>query len=301
MVGAGGTGGAFGTYLHEAGRQVTFLVRSERAERLRRDGLRFVSPEADRTHPVDVLVHGEKEENTAPFDLVLLAVKAPGLDSALDDIAPYVGAESVIVPILNGMAHLELVEQRYPGRTVGGLVRIVATLDGDTVRQLTPLCALTIGSLTEEPLPNAVAEVLDVPGVEFSVRDDIRSALWEKWMFIAAAGVITCLFRGPIGAIIEAGGLPQIHAAIEELEAVAERTGYPVSARAQETSRSMLTAPGSAFTSSLYRDLVAGHRTEAEHLLGDLARRAREIGAPTPLLDLALVQIRTVAGSRARG
>ncbi|MGO1182978.1 MAG: ketopantoate reductase family protein [Micrococcaceae bacterium] len=295
MVGAGGTGGAFGTYLHEAGRQVTFLVRSERAERLRRDGLRFVSPEADRTHPVDVLVHGEKGEKTAPFDLVLLAVKAPGLDSALDDIAPYVGPGTLILPILNGMAHLELVEQRYPGRTVGALVRIVATLEGDTVRQLTPLCALTLGSLTADPLPSEVAEALDVPGVDCVVREDIRSALWEKWMFIAAAGVITCLFRGPIGAIIDAGGLPHIHAAIQELEAVAERAGYPVSEAAQQASRAMLTEPGSEFTSSLYRDLVAGHRTEAEHLLGDLARRARELVVDTPLLELAMVQIRTVS------
>ncbi|WFP16149.1 ketopantoate reductase family protein [Citricoccus muralis] len=292
MVGAGGTGGAFGTYLHEAGREVTFLVRSERAERLRRDGLRFVSSGLDRTHPVNLLVRGEE---TAPFDLVVLAVKATALDSALDDIAPYVGPDTLILPILNGMAHLDLVEQRYPGRTLGGFVRIVATLDGDTVHQLTPLCGLTVGSLTEEPLPAAVVEALDVPGIDFAVRDDIRSALWEKWMFIAAAGVTTCLFRGPIGDIIDAGGLPHIHATVQELEAVAAHAGYPVSEAAQQASRAMLTEPGSEFTSSLYRDLVAGYRTEAEHLLGDLARRARELGSDTPLLDLALVQIRTVS------
>lgn len=292
IVGAGGTGGAFGTRLQEAGRDVTYLVRERRADALRRDGLRFVSPDGDRTHPVQTIVAGEPAD---PFDLVLITVKAAGLESAIADVQPYVGPDAPVLPVLNGMAHMERLEREFPGRVLGGLAKIVATLDGDTVRQLTGLSTLTVGALDNAEVPAPIVEALDVPGIELSVSDDVIGALWEKWAFIAAAGVVTCLFRGPVGRIIDAGGLPKIHEAIAELEAVAAAAGHPVSDAAHAQSLAMLTEPGSAFTSSLYRDLVAGLPTEAEHILGDLARRARDLGVETTLLDLTLIQIRTGA------
>ena len=104
IVGAGATGGAFGTLLQEAGRDVTYLLRPTRAARLRRDGLRFISPEGDRTNQVQTLVAGEP---AAPFDLVIVAVKAYALDAALEDLRPYVGPKTLIMPILNGMAQID--------------------------------------------------------------------------------------------------------------------------------------------------------------------------------------------------
>jgi 2-dehydropantoate 2-reductase len=289
IVGAGGTGGAFGTRLQEAGRNVTYLVRARRADALRRDGLRFAAPDGDRTHPVQSIVAGEQAD---PFDLVLITVKAAGLESAIADVKPYVGPDARVLPILNGMAHIQRLEREFPGQVLGGLAKIVATLDGDAVRQMTGLSTLTIGALGDA-VPALIVEALDVPGIELSVSDDVIGALWEKWVFITAAGVVTCLFRGPVGRIIDAGGLPKIHEAIAELEAVASVAGHPVSHAAHAQSLAMLTQPRSAFTSSLYRDLVAGLPTEAEHILGDLARRARDLDVATPLLDLTLIQIRT--------
>lgn len=131
-----------------------------------------------------------------------------------------------------------------------------------------------------------------MPGVDFSVVDDIMGALWDKWAFIAAAGIVNCLFRAPVGRIMEAGGQSKILDAISETEAVAAAAGHPVSDAAHAQAVGILTEPGSAFTSSLYRDLSAGLPSEAEHILGDLARRARELNVPTPLLDLTLIQIR---------
>lgn len=290
IVGAGGTGGAFGTRLQEAGRDVTYLVRARRAESLRRDGLRFVSPDGDRTHPVQTLL---AREHSASFDLVLITVKAAGLESAVADVTSYVGPDAWVLPILNGMAHMERLEQEFPGRVLGGLAKIVGTLDGDTVRQMTALSTLTVRALGGASVPASILDALDVPGIELSVSHDVIGALWEKWAFIAAAGVVTCLFRGPVGKIIDAGGLSKITEAIRELEAVAAAAGHPVSDAAHAQSLALLTELGSGFTSSLYRDVVAGLPTEAEHILGDLARRAHELGVATPLLDLTLIQIRT--------
>ncbi|WP_209325235.1 ketopantoate reductase family protein [Brevibacterium renqingii] len=298
IAGAGATGGAFGTYLIEAGRNVTFLLRETRAERIRAEGLRFVSPEADRTNSVSVITAAELERSRQTFDLVIIAVKANGLDAVLDDVRPAVGADTRIVPFLNGMAQIDRLQADYPGQTLGGLVKIVGTVKDGAVHQLTDLAVMTIGDLSGDEVPESVSTALDVPGFRLQVIDDIVGGLWEKWIFIAAAGVVTCLFRAPVGAIVDADGRAHVLRIIEELESVAAAASHPVSARSHEMTVSMLTAEGSEFTSSLYRDVTAGLPSEAEHILGDLARKAAELGVDTPLLDLTLVQLRAGEAQR---
>jgi 2-dehydropantoate 2-reductase len=225
-------------------------------------------------------------------------VKASALESAIDDARRFVRPDSRILPILNGMAQIDLLEAAFPGQVIGGAAKIVATLDGAVVRQMTDLTTLTIGVPEGGHPPVALVDALDVPGIRLEVSDDILGALWEKWMFIAAASIVTCLFRNAVGPIIEAGGLPSILRAIDETESVARAAGHPVSARAHDQALALLTEPGSGFTTSLYRDLIAGLPTEAEHILGDLARRARELDIATPLLDLVLVQVRAAEATR---
>src|SRR5690625_6619037 len=243
IVGAGATGGAFGTLLQEADRDVTYLVRENRAAVLRRDGLRFVSPDGDRTHTVATITTADSAE---PFDLVILAVKATALDQAIVDLAHFVGPNTRILPILNGMTYVDRVAEAFTGQAVGAMVHNVANLDGDTIRQLTPLAKLTIGALPQATMPEEIAAELRVPGIDLTVSDDIMGALWEKWAFIAAAGVITCLFRGPVGRILAAGGHDKIMDALTELETVAEAAGHPVSPQSHEQSVGLLTEPASS-------------------------------------------------------
>lgn len=292
IAGAGATGGAFGTRLVEAGRDVTFLVRGERAEALRASGLRFIGPDEDRTNPVVVVTAEELAATSELADLILLAVKAGGLEAIIDDLRPAVGPNTLIIPFLNGMAHIDRLREEFPDQVLGGLVKIVGTMRGYDVVQMTDLATMTIGRLGGGEVPAAIVEALDVPGFRLQVIDSVDDALWEKWVFIAAAGVVTCLFRAPVGAIMAAGGEPHVVAIIDELEAVAMRAGHPVSARARAATLSMLTAEGSSFTSSLYRDVTAGLPNETEHILGHLAATAAGLGVATPLLDLTLVQLR---------
>lgn len=173
-------------------------------------------------------------------------------------------------------------------------MKIVATLDEDaTVTQMTPLCALTVGGLRAEAVPESVIGAFAADGISFEVVSDGTSLLWEKWAFIAAAGVTTCLFRGTVGDILAAGGEPQIRAAIDECEQIAAAAGHPVSGAGHDLSVALLTERGSEFTSSLYRDLQHGDAVEAEHIIGDLAARGKTLGVRTPLLGAALVQLRT--------
>ena len=136
VIGAGATSGYFGARLALAGRDVEFLVRSHRAEQLRERGLRITCPDAGsemegaRPH---LLLAGEL---TKPADIVLLSVKATALDQAVADFIPAVGPQTLIIPFLNGMAHLDTLTERFGGATVlGGVAVISATAndDGDIV------------------------------------------------------------------------------------------------------------------------------------------------------------------------
>ena len=123
VLGAGGTGGYFGARLAAAGIDTTFLVRAARAARLRENGLELRSLLGDIKMPVAVIESSDISRNK--WDLILLSCKAYDLVSAMDVIAPAVGEDSRILPLLNGMQHLELLDQRFGSRRVlGGLCHI---------------------------------------------------------------------------------------------------------------------------------------------------------------------------------
>src|SRR5215831_1622292 len=128
VIGAGATGGYFGGRLLEAGRDVTFLVRPARAERLAATGLTIASPAGDVTlrSPPTVLAAGLR----TPYGAVILSCKAYDLDGAIESFAPAVGPDTVVVPLLNGMQHLEVLDARFGAdRVLGGSCFISAKLD----------------------------------------------------------------------------------------------------------------------------------------------------------------------------
>ncbi len=145
VVGAGAIGGYFGGRLLQAGRDVTFLVRPKRAMELARDGLVIKSPHGDVTlkNPPTVLA----DKLTEKFDMVLLSCKAFDLEDAIKSFAPAVGPQTSIVPLLNGMRHLDVLDGKFgPERVLGGLCAIAATLnDKREVVHLLPLQSLTFG------------------------------------------------------------------------------------------------------------------------------------------------------------
>src|SRR3984885_13819708 len=123
VVGAGAVGGYFGARLAQAGRDVTFLVRARRAEEIKAHGLQILSPHGDLTLHPETLT---SEKINKPYDLILLAVKSYTLSSAMSDFALAVGPETMILPALNGMRHIDLLIARFGQRVVLGGVCLVA-------------------------------------------------------------------------------------------------------------------------------------------------------------------------------
>ncbi len=268
-------------------------MRPQRAEQLH-DGLRLIGPAGEETVAVRTVTADRIKDH---YDLVIIAVKAGALTAVLDQITPAVGPDTLVLPFLNGMAHMPELNLRYgTGRVLGGIVRVVTTVtDSGAIRQMKPIATMDFGPQDglASRAQEAVRDQLDVPGYELTFRTDIVDAMWKKWVFITAAGVVTCLMRGTVGDIIDAGGEHFIDQVIAETERVAAAAGHPVTARDHAATVHMLTEPGSVFTSSLYRDVAAGLPHEGEHLLGTLVDTAARYRLDVPLTNLALLQLRT--------
>ncbi len=144
VVGAGATGGYFGARLAQAGQDVTFLLREKRALVVEQNGLTIHSPHGDFHFQPNVL---QASQLTGPYDLILLTVKSFGLEAAMKDIAPVVGENTMVMPVLNGMKHMETLSLRFGEHAlIGGLCKINATLDTDGhIHQMTPMHQIIYG------------------------------------------------------------------------------------------------------------------------------------------------------------
>ena len=294
VVGAGATGGYFGGRLAEAGRDVTFLVRERRAAELRAEGLRLVSP-----HHGDATIAPRVATAAAldgPYNAILLTVKAYALTAALADIAPAVGPETMILPVLNGMRHLDAMVARFGERPVLGGVCVVQTqLDAENrIVQLAEVQELTYGERdgTLSPRIEALDRAMQGAGFQATASTAILQAMWNKWVFLAAIGAITCLMRGTVGDIEAAGGADLARRVLAECAATAGASGFPPPEPFLARIGTVMTTAGSGQASSMYRDLVQKKPVEADHIVGDMLARARTLALDTPLLAAADAHLR---------
>lgn len=302
VVGAGSTGGYFGGRLAAAGRDVTFLVRAGRAAQLEAKGLQIVSPHGDLTLQPKTVTAGRIDGS---YDAILLSVKAFSLAAALDDLAPAVGTDTVIVPVLNGMKHVDALQARFGEKAVaGGVCKIAATIDEqDRVVQLAPFHELTYGELSGAASERMTALDAFMQGAGFDARlsSTIARDMWEKWIFLSSLGAITCLMRGTIGETEAApGGLPFANALVDEIVAIVRAVGSPPTETFLTTIRGQLTAKGSPLTSSMYRDLQKGGAIEADQIIGNLLARGERAGIAAPLLAATYANLSVYQGRLAK-
>ncbi|HEY0329712.1 MAG TPA: 2-dehydropantoate 2-reductase [Rhodopseudomonas sp.] len=294
VVGAGAIGGYFGGRLLQAGRDVTFLVRPKRAAELKADGLVIKSPLGDVTlpDPPTVLATDLKQ----PFDLILLSCKAFDLDDAIASFAPAVGPDTAILPLLNGMAHLDVLEHKFGAeRVLGGQCVVAATLNVQRqVVQLAPMHSITFGERDGAMSARAAAIGAVLSGAMFEVHASpaILQEMWEKWVFLATLAGVTSAMRAPVGIVLAAaGGADFILGVLDECTAVAEAAGYPPRGPFLERTRGMVTAAGSPLTASMFRDIQAGAAIESEHVIGDLIARGDAAKTPLPRLRVIFTHL----------
>lgn len=303
VVGAGGIGGYLGVRLLAAGRDATFLVRPNRVEQLRTQGLRLVSAEETISLPhvpclTAAMLGGQH------LDLILLNCKSYDLASAMDDLAPAVGAGTMILPMLNGMAHLAALDARFCREAVlGGATTLSATREPDgTIAHLNKLEDVQFGDRDQAGSAriHQVEAELRVPGIHSDLRPNILETMWHKWIAIAAATCATSLMRANTGDIVAAGHASLIPRLLTESASVAAAEGYPASQTYFDAIVAKFTVPGSLFDTSLHRDIQANARIEGDHMIGDMLAYARKHDLQTPLLEIAYANLQCYEVRRMR-
>jgi 2-dehydropantoate 2-reductase len=300
VVGAGALGGYFGGRLLEAGHDVTFLLRPGRARALQATGLIVKSRFGDLALPAPPFVLADGIGST--FDVVVVGCKAYDLAETMTSFAPAVGPETAILPLLNGMRHLDDLQQRFGReRVLGGVCLISATLDAaGAVQHLNDLHGLVFGELDGARSRRVEAIARDFSGAKFDSRasPEIVLEMWEKWVFIAAAAGITCLMRASIGEIVAGGGAVFGVALLDECRAIAAANGFVPRPPGIERARAMLTAAGSPISASMLKDIERGGAVEADHVLGDLIARDANEPQGVSLLRVAYAHLKAYEARR---
>lgn len=301
VVGAGAVGGYFGARLAMAGRDVTFLVRARRAETLLRDGVRVVSPHGNFRLDSPMVV--DASQISEPYDLILLSVKGYTLESAMNDLTAAVGPNTVILPTLNGMKHVDSLAQRFgQDAVIGGACRIVSKLDEEErIVQMADVHSLIYGELSGgiSPRIRAIDALMQGAGFDAAASAEMMQEMWVKWVNLGGLGAICCLLGGSVGQVSSVqDGKAVAEGIASEALAVAAASGYAVPDEAASRIMASLSNPASGLTSSMFRDMTSGSDVEAEQIVGDMVARADAKGVPTPLLRAAAVRLRVYDATR---
>jgi 2-dehydropantoate 2-reductase len=303
VLGAGGIGGYFGGRIAESGADVTFLVRPKRREQIVREGLRIESPNGNARLKVKTVVAGELQPG---YDAVLFTCKAYDLDSAMDAIAPAMQGGCAVVPMLNGISHLERLDARFGATNVlGGTCQINVKLSPEgVVQHMEPLNRMIFGARepSQQARAQAFADVLAKTPIKWTLSDVIMQDLWEKMTFLSTLAACTCLFRANIGEIMAApDGKATVERCLDSAIAIATRAGYPPRMDLFGWARDRLTQPGGPQSASMLRDLEAGGPTEADHIVGYMLAKAREYGIDDTVFAFACTHLRAYDARRVAG
>jgi 2-dehydropantoate 2-reductase len=304
ILGAGAIGGYVGGRLNQSGSDVTFLVRPARREALQRDGLVIKSTKGDVTQNVKTVLAGA---DGGPYDVVMLTNKAYDLDSAIEAVAPAVGTGTTIVPLLNGMRHIDVLAAKFgDAKVVGGLARVgVALSAAGEILHTSPFAAISFGERDGKPARPALVELdaaVRKAGIDGGLHKNIIQDSWDKWIMLCTLASTCCLMRGTSGDILEADeGRAIVLETVEECRKVAAAAGCDPGEKGMANVRSYLTQKGSRFAASMLHDLEKGSMVEADHVVGDMIARAGKAGIATPNLRMAYAHLQVYLARRARG
>ncbi len=286
VLGAGGVGGFFGGRLVEKGEDVTFLVRSRRKQQLQEKGLVIRSVNGDFSFQPKLIT---KEDRTAPFDVILFSTKAYHLNDAIIDVKPFVGGNTVIIPLLNGIAHLSLLQKEFGDeKVIGGLCFIETTLNNQgEIVQTSAANRLVFGEIKPQDSAriDRISKAFADTKSSFVLSENILQDMWHKYLFITVMSGVTTLMRAPIGPIRESeGGRDFIRNLFEESVQIMRALGAPVKENIAQEHMKTIDKISYDMKSSMQRDMEKGSFIEGKHLQGYLLDLAEQFSIEAPLL-----------------
>ncbi len=298
-MGAGGIGGYYGGRLAKAGNAVHFIARGDHLRAMRRHGLR---------------VEGKKESFDLPrvsatddpsqiglVDLVLVCVKAYDLERATEAIRPLVGGETTVIPLLNGVDAPQRIGRVLGQKSVmGGLAYVSAAIaEPGFIRQVSPFDRIRFGDLPDTAAGRgaAIEAAMRHAGIDATFVDDIRSDLWRKFLFIAAASGVAALTGATMGPVLADPDTRALFVAcMAEVEALAHHQGIFLPQGICGETLSFAEAAGEGMKPSMLLDLEQGRPLELDALNGTAARLGSELGVATPVNRFIYCALKLRAG-----
>ncbi|WP_027087072.1 ketopantoate reductase family protein [Cohnella panacarvi] len=299
VVGAGAVGGYIAARMIEDGLDVTLLVREARKAQLLSGGLVVRSPKGDYAGQPQLIVAGDESN---PFDLVVIACKAYGLQGVLAQIKPYIHARTALLPFLNGYKHMLDIAAAYPGQPLlGGVAKIESTLDANgAIVHMSPYYSFVYGPFADlqGELYGQIHQTLSAARV-LTESPDIRRSLWEKYSFISGLSGLTTLFQAPVGDIRDAGeGIEWFRRIFDEIARIIRAAGGTIPENMAELNLKAVEGMSAGSTSSMLRDLLSGQPTEGSHIHGYLLELAREHRISAPLLEVVYQRLAVYENKR---
>jgi 2-dehydropantoate 2-reductase len=282
ILGAGGVGGLIGACLAHAGETVTLVVRPETLD-AHPPKLRLDSTLGNWS----VEVHWAS--SVPPADVLWLTVKATQLEAALRSITD-VGSIGAIVPLLNGIDHLELLRSKYGRERV-----IAATFAGETERasmghiiHRSPFARLNVSSRGRGLLQRTIDQLQGL-GFTCNFVDDDPTLMWSKLVFLGPFALATSAFDRTIGEVIaEPGTWRQLQACVREACAAGQAEGAKVDA---DAIIDMIKSAPPGMRSSMQKDVAQGRAPELDAIGGPIVRAARRHGLKASVTEELIVQI----------
>ena len=301
VLGAGAVGGFFGGRLIQAGADVTFLVRPKRKAQLAERGLQIESRFGNASLRVQAKLQSEIEPE---YDLVLLTCKAYDLPSAIEAIRPAMSGSTAVLPLLNGLEHVQQLNEVFGRRQVlPGTARVQVTLNPPgVVRQFNQWQTIIFGTQdgSASPRLEALKTLFDATGIEAKISPNIVRDLWWKLVHLATVAGMTCLMRASVGEIVRTPeGTSLLTAFLETNAKIATHAGFPPDEAFLDTYRELFRQRDSTYEASMLRDLEKGGPIEGEHILGFMLRQCREAGLPDTLHLAAYTHVKAYEERRA--
>ena len=280
VLGPGAVGGSLTVRLSNAGVRVICVAHAEAAGLVALAGLALESPDGTFTARVEVV-----ERLVTPAGLLLVAVKAPALDGALERVEPDAVSEGVVLPLLNGLEHMDVLRSRFDGRVAAGSISHFQAYRAGRV-QIIEATASPVITMASESLPRAdvehAAELLRRARVDVRVGQNEKRVLWHKLARIAPLAAATSASGRTVGELrSDPEWRPRLEKAIGEACVIAEADGVSLLPSSQWV---IIDDMADETTTSAARDVVAGRRSELDALLGAVLRAAARLDVPCPTL-----------------
>lgn len=293
VFGAGAIGAYYGARMSQGGADVSLIARGTHLAALRERGLTIVASERTSEHR---LMATDDPADIGPVDVVLFCVKSYDTEAGAIRLGPLLRGGTAVVSLQNGVDNEDKIAAIVGWEHVlGGSAYILAGIREPGVVTAGGPRRIVFGEWAGGPPSERVQAILDVcqrGGIGAEAAPDIQVAKWEKFTLLAAFSAMTATVRLALGEIRDApAGKAMLHALMTEVWTVGRASGVKLPDDLVERQFGLLTSQVPDATTSLYRDLITGHRMELEALQGTVVRLGRAHSVPTPWMDAAYAML----------